>query len=266
MRKNKKKEHRASRKRKATGYFEKRIYSGKYLEVIRYVLSDYERYKRSFNRCNSKESRDAQKKFNRNEAIRKLTRLMNCNFTNKDIHFTITFSEKLDEKTARKELKNFLERVKYHFKKHDLGEFKYIYAIGEHKKEGIHFHICMTGLSLDKLLSIWRKSKYAGHTTLSHLYFDDVNGLGGLATYFINQELFKNKLGDEDVADHKKRMIRKWTSSKNLVKPKVIKKRIKTLSIKEQPKEIKRYKIMNFENEYNEFMGRRQYVQLKLLE
>lgn len=71
-------------------------------------------------------------------AVKKLTRLMNANFSSEGYHFTLTYENEPDLKEAKKELDRFIKRMGYQMKKEGK-EFKWIVAT-ESKGHRIHHH------------------------------------------------------------------------------------------------------------------------------
>ena len=209
----------------------KTIRAGKALEVECYPLikanleADRERRKRK--------SSKAQEHLNLMNARKKVRRMLETNFTEKDISMTLTFDygfidrgnenmremaeafEKMDVPTddqqARKYIKNFLARVRRMMKRmgHDPKELKYLYVIestAEPRDEDInalpmryHYHLVISapGLSRDNLESCWPH----GYANADRLQMRD--GLEALANYITKQ----------------RRFFRRWAHSKNLKQP-----------------------------------------------
>lgn len=244
-------------------YIEKWTYSGDYAEREMYSLTKnqieyYERKKRT-PKDKSKLTLEYQKRTNWKNAEKKLKRLMNCNFTKRDIFATFTFVEKLSEEIAIQEFKKFISRLRYYFKKNKL-KLKYIYCIGEHKKEGIHFHMIMNNIKLDDLRLVWENSRYGGRLHISTLRFENQNGLGGLARYFMDNTLGRDK-EHSNLDEFNKMLLRKWNSSKGLISPKIKIKIIKSLSIRSIPKDYRNYKVTNYETYWTSY-GQYQYIEL----
>ena len=136
--------------------------------------------------------------------------MINANFTNKDIALHMTYSnDHLPEspEQAQKDVRNFIRRVKTRLKKHgkDAKQFKYITVIeargADGRKARIHHHLICSGmLSRDELESIWGK----GWANADRLQADN-NGYAALARY-----ITKDPEGSK-----------RWTSSMNLIKPKI---------------------------------------------
>lgn len=187
-------------------YREKKIYSGNMLEVEIYPISFQER--KQNRRKKERESLPKQRNLNDKNAKKHLIRLLNTNFTDKDLSVTLTYDEDnlpKSEIEARKDVVNFLRRVKHYIKKNNLPELKYI-AVIEYKeqKEGkksirIHHHIVMSGyISRDKVEEIWKK----GRANADRLKCDEF-GYEGLARY-----ISKDPKGNK-----------RWTQSRNLKQP-----------------------------------------------
>ena len=181
-------------------YREKRYYCGEYLEVDVYPVFEYQRG-RSKKR---KPTSETQKKLNQRNAERKLIRLLNTNFTSKDIRFDLTYDDEHHPATpqeAQKETQNFLRRVKRYRKKHELPELKYVFntEIGKSTNR-FHHHIVMSGgIDINKLAEIWGR----GYTTAKPLQFNE-EGIVGIAKYMVKDPI----LG------------KRWCASKNLKQPK----------------------------------------------
>ena len=100
---------------------EKRIYSGKFLEIEIYPISKNERNKSRKRKL--KESLNKQKNLNDKNARKHLRRLLNTNFTDKDIALHLTYdNENLpgSEEEAKRNVSNFLRRVKNYRRKRGM--------------------------------------------------------------------------------------------------------------------------------------------------
>lgn len=187
-------------------YREKKIYSGNMLEVEIYPITFQER--KQSRRKKNKQSLPKQKNLNDKNAKKHLIRLLNTNFTDKDLSVTLTYDNKnlpKSEEEARKDVVNFLRRVKRYLKKNNLPDLKYIAVIEyREQKEGkkairLHHHIVMSGdIDRDKVEELWKK----GRANADRLKADEF-GYEGLARYIT-----------KDPKGHKR-----WTQSKNLKQP-----------------------------------------------
>lgn len=186
-------------------YREKKIYSGKMLEVEIYPITLQERKQKR--KKKEKESLPKQKNLNDKNARKHLIRLLNRNFTDKDIAVHLTYTDKelpQTEEEARRDVGNYLRRIKHYRKKNGLEELKYI-AVIEYKDQEenkkavrIHHHIIMSGMDRDIAESLWKK----GRANADRLKEDEF-GYEALGRY-----ISKDPKGSK-----------RWTQSKNLKQP-----------------------------------------------
>ncbi|SET56138.1 hypothetical protein SAMN05660297_02770 [Natronincola peptidivorans] len=188
-------------------YREKKIYSGGMLEVEIYPISKNQ--KKQPRAKKEKLSLPKQKKLNDKNAKKHLIRLINTNFTDKDLAVHLTYIDKelpKSEEEARKDVTNYIRRVKHYRKKNGLETLKYIAVIEykEKEEEGkevrLHHHIVMSGMDRDIVEELWTK----GRANADRLKADEF-GYEGLARY-----ITKDPRGSK-----------RWTQSKNLKQPKV---------------------------------------------
>lgn len=179
----------------------KTIKSGDYLESEIYPLWETNSKDR---KAKIKESRLAQRNLNNKNTIKKLIRLMNCNFTDKDIMCTFTYDDAhlpSNVKKAQRDMVNYLRRLKTYVKKHNLPELKYIYVTeySEEKKIRVHHHLVINFADRDIAEKYWK----GGARTQSRRLQPDEFGLEGLARY-----ITKDPKG-----------TKRYTCSQNLKKP-----------------------------------------------
>lgn len=146
---------------------------------------------------------ERQQRLNRERSIRHLIHLVETNFTEKDIHLTLTYGERTNYDQARKDMRNFLLKLKRLRKRRGLPPLRYIYTIeGDEAAAGqrIHIHMLTDGdMDREELERIWAK----GYANADRLRPDE-NGLEAIARYLVKQQ--KNR--------------RKWCASRNLKQPK----------------------------------------------
>ncbi|WP_061313663.1 rolling circle replication-associated protein [Clostridium botulinum] len=181
-------------------------------------------------------TREVQKKLNRKNSRKNTVRLINSNFVKGDLYITLTYKNGYlpDEKRARKDMRNYLERIRRWRKRNGIIEpLKYIYSIGfegnpEHsKKVRIHHHLIINKMDRNAVEDLWGK----GRAKAIRLQPDDFN-FEGVGRYISDQ-------GPERIA-----------YSKNLKKP-IIRKDRTTLT---------RRKAENLalnENDYREFFEKK---------
>ena len=157
---------------------------------------------------------DRIRKYNTERAKFRLQLLMDANFTSEDQSLTLTYTEQPTEREIRKDVKNFISRIRRERKHRGLPEMKYIYAI-EREKDGqakqLHCHIVMSGgIERKEVEKIWRKGSQArGFANCDELQ-PDKEGLRKLAFYVYDQNRGKDLKGR-----------RHYSCSKNLTEPKV---------------------------------------------
>ncbi len=153
---------------------------------------------------------ERQRQLNTRRAKRRLILLLENNFRiDEDIHVTLTYAKEPTEKRCRKDIRNFMNRVKRQREKRGLPELKYIYAIGNDQNQRIHVHCVMNGgIGRDELEKIWGKG-YANTMRLQ----EQGKGLQGMANYLYRQNEKARDAGDR-VNYHM------WSGSRNLKKPK----------------------------------------------
>lgn len=186
------------------GYKTKTIKSGKQMEVEIYPIFGRTQEQKA-RKEKQKISSEAMARHNLEAARRHLVRLANCNFTEKDLHVTLTYTGQTPTfEQAQKDARNFLRAIKRRRKKQGLPEAKYIYTIedsenGEEKR--IHCHMFLSGgISREEIEKLWAK----GYANCDRLQPGE-EGLAALAMYITKSA--KNR--------------KKWCCSKNLKKPKV---------------------------------------------
>ena len=187
-------------------YREKKYLCGDFLEVDIYPIYPIVQGKRSKRAKISSETKVALNNHNR---VKKLTRLLNTNFTEDDIKIELTYSDKnlpADDDAAQKSLNNFFRRLKRFRKNAGLPDLKYVVATEKGKKTGRYHHHCVLsgGMMLKDICKIWGQ----GTVYETQIVFAE-NGLERLANY-----LTKN-ITNGDLEDNKKA----WHASRNLVYP-----------------------------------------------
>ena len=153
---------------------------------------------------------EKQRRLNDERARRRLVLLADANFGEKDIHLTLTYKHETTLPACRKDVRNFLLRVKRYREKMGMDPLKYIYTI-EGKTDmskgfpvnRIHIHMLMNGgVNRELLEEMWS----LGYANADRLQPTE-RGLEEIATYIIKES--RNRTG-----------ARKWSASRNLVQPK----------------------------------------------
>ena len=184
------------------GYRTRTIRAGKRLEVEVYPIFGREQERRA-RAAKANMTGEAQRRLNLERSKRRFIRLADANFDEHDIHLTLTYKDAPGYERARKDLRNFLLRVKRLREKRGLPELKYAGTIegnDDGTRERIHVHLLMSGgVEREELEKIWAKG-YANADRLK----PDGHGLEAIARYITKQQ----------------RNRRKWFTSRNLKQPK----------------------------------------------
>lgn len=158
-----------------------------------------------------KDNTRAQRNLNDKNARKYVERLINRNFTNRDIWITLTFDDAHlppdgDIDVAIKIIQKYFKRINYRRRKLGLKNAKYVYVIEYSPEAAIrwHYHIVMDGdMDMDLVEKCW---KQGSRNEVRRLQKDE-NGLSGLANYIVKEK-------------HRIKSEKRWSSSKgNLIDP-----------------------------------------------
>lgn len=142
---------------------------------------------------------------NDKNARKYIIRLINENFTEKDIWITLTYTEGEEPETmeeAIRNMQNYISRLNYRRRKKGLKNARYVYITEYSPDDEIrwHHHLVMDGaLDMDTVESVWKKGKRNETRRLN----PDEFGLTGMGNYITK---------DKNRKKHEKR----WNSSKGL--------------------------------------------------
>lgn len=196
--------------RKKVIYALKEITSGSQFEIEIYPqfrsMDEVPKEGRYIKKDNSR----AQRNLNDKNARKYVERLINTNFTDKDIWLTLTYDEEHvpedgDIDAAIKNVQKYIRRVNYQRKKRGLPNAKYVYVTEYNPDAEIrwHHHIVMDGLmDMETVESCW---KQASRNQIRRLQKDE-KGYSGLANYIVKE---KERIRSE----------KRWTSSQGLQDP-----------------------------------------------
>ncbi len=167
-----------------------------------------------------KKTKEEIREANRRQATRELERLMNANFRPGDLHVVLTYRKEIrpSPKKARKELKNFLDRMRGRYRKHGQ-ELKYIVAT-EYLAKHIHHHLVINNINTgtettaDMIRKLWTerrgKDGIRGNPKFVQLY--DTGEYSQLADYLIKETDRTFRREDSAVGQ-------RYSCSRNLVRP-----------------------------------------------
>lgn len=221
-------------------YLEKVVDRGNVIEVQKYLNG---RYGKKEHRAKEKAKRvtpEEQLRWQSKEAIRKVWRLLRDreNFSPGDLWITLTYPQKTrpDSETVRRNIKEFLKRVRKQFKKQGK-ECKYIFSVGRGKRGAIHLHMVMSKIDSEIIATTWQNIVNGGkwvHVHVEHL--DRSQNWHKVASYIV-------KNGEETFLSDDPIIKKRFSSSRNLrdVKPRA--KVVHARRWRETPPEKKGYYI-----------------------
>ena len=192
------------RHRNVLRYRAKTITSGDVVECEIYPIWNTQNEARQ---ARAATTREAQRNLNAKNARKAMARKINANFTGDDLCITLTYSGGVPtEDQARRDIQNYLRRVRKYRRKRGLPELKYVYVIefdageGAKPKKRVHHHVVMSGMDRDDAERLWGK----GYANTRRLQPDEY-GLEALARYLVKDP----------------RGAKRWNASRNLKEPKV---------------------------------------------
>lgn len=189
--------------------------------------------------ANYNPSSQALQEWNAKKAEKKLYRTIYSNFQRNDLYITLTYATEPTYEQAKKNISNFIRRLKRRYKK--LGkELKYIYTT-EYRMKRIHHHLlCSRGLTRKEIEEVWSLG------IISHYAFQFFDGgfedAKRLAAYFVKEALPAVREGLQKF---------RWIGSKNLKRPRILYRTIRSKRWKEKPKAPKGYIQAELINDYN---------------
>ena len=180
--------------------------------------------------------------YNRELAIRELTRILNANFDESDWFVTLHYEKnnRPDRDTAKKQLNRFVAKLRklYRDSGVELKIVKSRTSVGE--RGAVHHHIVITGgIEVRKISAIWKSVVKASNKSrppdFKALY--DGGDYSSLAAYIYDQS--------EKEGTAKPKNERRWTCSRNCVHPKPQIKTVSEIKWNEPPIAWKGYYIDN---------------------
>ena len=219
--------------------YRKKIWSGDVYEVEEFysprtIGKKYERGRRE------NLTTEEQQKRNLAMARKGLTRIINANFSGKDYFVLLTHDGIVSVDEAKKEKRNFFERLKRYRKKNGFSDLKYISVIEE--KGRVHHHMILNqfeGLSMKDALEILQGIWGKGLVKIKHLYKNQKDNR--LASYITKENIKKG--------------AKRWSSSRNLVEPIVKLEQVKETKRKISLRPPKGYSLILHTEEFFEEIG-----------
>ena len=162
----------------------------------------------SFRESKHSPTAEAVQKNNDRIAVRRLSRLINANFFPGDCHLVLTYTSEPSKTEAKKELKNFIRRMKREFKKKGK-EMRYI-TVTEHLNKRIHHHVIMSCIDLSVINRQWR------HGIVRVSLLDKTRNYRKLAEYLVKETTKTFRNPDSE-------MRRRYSAGQNMTRPRVLK-------------------------------------------
>lgn len=191
-------------KAKKTIYATKEIRAGEQLEVEIYPEFTKGQIKEIPTEGMKKKQKEAQWNLNEKNSRKMCERVINENFTDRDIWATLTYTENNvpgSFEEAQKNMQNYIRRLNYFRKKNGMPALRYVY-VTEYGNGHCHHHIVLDGdMSMDTVESLWKLGRRNEVRRLKK----DENGLTGMAQYITKEKKQKSQ--------------KKWAASKGLRKP-----------------------------------------------
>lgn len=152
---------------------------------------------------------EAQKQVNRRMAEKKLTRLMNANFSGEDYYLTLSYrkEERPDREELNRDIRRLLRKMRKCYRQEGR-ELKYIWTAEKGTRGAAHIHIVVNGINniSQMIRGLWEK----GWICIKPL--DNSGQYRKLAGYFI-------KYSDRTMKTEKGFINKRYCSSRNLMIP-----------------------------------------------
>lgn len=188
--------------------YRKKIWSGDVYEMEEFycprtIGKKYERGRRE------NLTTEEQAKRNLQIARKNITRVINTNFNGEDYFVLLTYGMEVTAEEAQRLLGNFLERLRRYRRKNGFSELKYVVVTEtQGKKNRVHHHMVTNtfeGLSMKEAAEILETVWGHGTVLIKKLYKNQKD----------------NRLASYLSKENRKKGAKRWSTSRNLKKPKV---------------------------------------------
>lgn len=218
-------------------YMKKTVVAGRTMEVEKYLL--YQRPKRP-RACKENPTPEKMAKVNERNARKKLRQLINANFGEGDLHLVLTYRGRAPEpEEAAEHLKRFLRKMRKIYTAAGK-ELRYV-VVTEYKSSRIHHHVVVNKMDVSEIRKLWEH----GYLRLSVL--DDTGDYHQLAEYLLKEtsRTFRESPGGK-----------RWSSSRNLVRPIEKKTTVKRSKFRDPPSEkLGAFRLVHWEQWADEWTG-----------
>ena len=191
---------------------------------------------------------------NLRNAVKKLTAILNHNFSDGDYHITLTYKEEPEREDAKEALRRFKNNMRDRMKRRGL-PWKWVIAT-EYENERIHHHVVCNREALEVILDCWE------HGHVHHIQLHTDGNYSELAEYLCKET--EKTFRDPDAMARQR-----YDRSRNLVVPEPKNEMISRREYEEEirfPSEISGYKIIeDTVNRYENELTREECMQCVML-
>ena len=182
---------------------EYKIISGSVEEICRGWMPTTRGGQRVRRGTKAKKSSIEKIKRNETDAIKKLTRIVNCNFRMGDLWLTLTFpgKEEITWEAAQTVFDRFLRKLRALYREKNGENIKYVYSHGRKDKDGNdarpHFHVVLQAVDYELICSLWpqeavtyrRLDGRKDHVKIAQYMIRNAKGVPGKKKYHTSRGL-----------------------------------------------------------------------------
>lgn len=182
---------------------EYKIISGSVEEICRGWMPTTRGGQRVRRGTKAKKSSIEKIKRNETDAIKKLTRIVNCNFRMGDLWLTLTFpgKEEITWEAAQTVFDRFLRKLRTLYREKNGENIKYVYSHGRKDKDGNdsrpHFHVVLQAVDYELICSLWpqeavtyrRLDGRKDHVKIAQYMIRNAKGVPGKKKYHTSRGL-----------------------------------------------------------------------------
>ena len=221
-------------------YQEKVINLGNVVEVQKYINGRLGKKEQKEKAAKERATPEEQLRWQSKEATRKVWRLLRDaqNFHPGDLWVTLTYPAKTkpDSETVRKNIKEFLKRMRKEYRKAGK-ECKYVFSVGRGKRGAVHLHMVLAKIDTELITKHWQNIVNGGEWVHIHAeHLDRSQNWHKLAAYII-------KNGEETFLSDDPIIKKRFSSSRNLHTKKIKGHTVHARAWKKDPPERKGYYI-----------------------
>lgn len=210
-------------------YLKRVVKAGNTIFVKKYYSSRYGRKNKDLRAERQNVSSEKMQRVNEENAVEKLTWLINTNFGAGDIHVVLTYDDEHlpDTEGAKENMRKFIRKLRAVYRENG-SELKYI-KTAEYEGKRIHHHLLLNKIDTQIINELW---------TYGRAFFrvlDNSGDYSKLASYFVKET---NRTFAQGLVSGKR-----WDASKNLGKPEIVKIIVPADSWTKEPKPAKGFYI-----------------------